>query len=182
MKEFYKIDLETGIVIDTCLFDDEVDTIPDDVKLGWGGNRGFHEPIYDFTIDDWVESKDLRIILDDSISRKFEELSNSCQQAILGYFKAIVDGVEYDFSFDREAQANFTGTMIFLGNGLIQTVEWTAWKDGVSQRVVLTKDQFMQIVGIAFSHKDGKISRLRNDLQIQLKNCQSVEEVNAINW
>jgi len=64
LKEYYKVDLVTGYPLEVLLLDDElkdekgnVISVPADLKKGWGGERGFHNPIYNFDLDDWVEGK-----------------------------------------------------------------------------------------------------------------------------
>jgi hypothetical protein len=182
LKEYYEVDTQTGEWIEVHLLDDEADEIPSNYVSGWGPNRAFYKPKYDFTINDWVEGKDYQEILEIVKREKLGEMNRKCEEAILGYFKANVDGVEYEFSFDREAQTNFTGTMILFSQGIIDSIEWTAWKDDVAHRITLSKEQFMQIAGLAFEHKNSKITRLRNELQPQIESCTTVEEVQAITW
>lgn len=183
--------METGEIIDnyvltTHYVDDKGNVveneIPEDYKEGWGGSRSFYNPVFDFETNDWIEAKDQNEILEISKEKRFAELSTDCQNAILGYFKATIDEVEYEFSFDREAQANFTGTMNFFGHGIIDSVEWTAWRGEEASRIKLNRDQFYYVVGVAFAHKNEKISRLRNVLQPILSECQSVEEINNVIW
>jgi hypothetical protein len=191
LKEFYEIDLETGMIIENHVMatqyedkDGNVITveIPPNYKEGWGVNRSFYNPIFDIEKNDWVEGKSADEILSIAKEKRFRELSIQCQDSILGYFKAIINEVEYEFSFDREAQSNFTGTLHFFSNGLIENVEWTAWKDGVAERLILDEVQFMNIAKLAFTHKNQKISKLRNELQPQLDACQTIEELELITW
>jgi hypothetical protein len=105
-----------------------------------------------------------------------------CQEQILGYFKATVNGVEYDFSFDREAQQNFTGTLALFTEGLITEMEWTAWLNGQAERIILDKPTFLSIINVAFAHKNSKISHLRNDIQPLIEQATTIAEVEAISW
>jgi hypothetical protein len=113
---------------------------------------------------------------------KFDYLNFMCQKEIFGYFKVNINGVEYDFSFDKEAQANFTGTMLFFSTNMIQEVEWTAWKNGIVQRLTLDKNTFLNIATTGFNFKNSRISKLRNVLEPQLNECTTLEEINNINW
>jgi len=56
LREYFKVDLTTGKPIDNYVIEDE-DIVAEDMKLSWGGERGFHNPIYNFDLDDWIEGK-----------------------------------------------------------------------------------------------------------------------------
>lgn len=181
LKEYYKVN-EIGTPIDSVVLDADFDEIPEMHVEGWGGDLGLHSPRWDFKLNKWVEGRSSQSILDAKKKEKFDSLSLDCQNAILGYFKAPVNGIEYEFSFDREAQSNFTGALIFMSQGMINSVEWTAWKDGVAERITISKEQFMPIIGIAFAHKDKNISKLRSTIQEQLNGCDTIEEIESLKW
>ncbi len=113
---------------------------------------------------------------------RFEELSRECENEILGYFEGTVNSVPYLFSFDREAQSNFTGTLALFTEGAVSHMEWTAWKDGKAERIILDKQQFMKIVATAFNHKNSKISRLRGEIQEKLDEATTIEEIESVVW
>ena len=56
LREYFKVDLTTGKPIDNYAIEDE-DIVAEDMKLSWGGERGFHKPVYDFELGDWIEGK-----------------------------------------------------------------------------------------------------------------------------
>lgn len=114
--------------------------------------------------------------------QKFKELNFKCEQEILGYFDAEVNGVVHQFSFDDKAQANFTGTLLLFNVGAITTVEWTAWLNGEVKRVVLTKDQFLPICQKGFAHRDSRVKKLRNDLEPLLVEATTPEQIESIVW
>lgn len=113
---------------------------------------------------------------------KMQELSTHCRNEILGYFEATVNSEPYLFSFDQEAQSNFIGALALFTKGLIQEMEWTVHQNGITKRIILDENQFLQVVDVAFKSKDKHISRLRNDLQTKVYNAKTVEEVEAIKW
>lgn len=168
-------------------FDEEGQVLLDDgFVLPYNHDERFFKPRYDIVLNKWVEN-DFEEVLSNLKESKFKELNAACNQTILGYFKAAINDVEYDFSFDNDAQSNFNGTLSFFIEGLISQVEWTAWKDGVPQRVIMNKSQFMTVVMTAFQHKNSNIARLRNDLQPKLYSItvdtpNAVEEIEAIIW
>lgn len=174
--------METGKTIEIHVLNDEFDEIPSNFVEGWGSDRGFHKPKYDFTIGDWVENIDQQELLDNVRQSKIIEMDNACKNAILGNFKATINDVEYEFSFDSEAQADFTGTMTMFIGGVITETEWTAWKDGLPNRIILNQDQFRELAKLAYAHKDGKVYRLRNKLEKKINESVDVEEIRAITW
>lgn len=113
---------------------------------------------------------------------KIEELRAACQNDILQYFEATVNEVAYLFSYDNEAQNNFSDTASLFTNGLITNVEWTVHQNGEIKRIVLNKDQFMSVLQTAYDHKNSKIKRLRDDLQALVENATTIEEVQNITW
>jgi hypothetical protein len=177
LKQYYHVD-EEGYILGTYVFDDS--DIPPMYFEGWG--EGIEEPRWDFEQGKWVETRPLEEKFEELKLQKFRELDAACEAAIVGYFKATVNGVEYDFSFDKEAQSNFTGIMTMFGAGMITEVQWTAWKDGKVNRIALDRDNFMAIVMAGFQHKDEKIARLRDVLEPKIAQCETIEELNNLTW
>jgi hypothetical protein len=164
---------------------------------GWSKNRNTDSEIeVEVTDDHPIQSipfkffkyingevvKDDSVELDRSKKKKTEELSNACQKAILGYFEATVNSVAYLFSFDREAQTNFTGTLALFTEGLITEMEWTAHREGVAERIVLDKVKFLQVIAVAFQHKNMKVAKYRNQLVPLVEQATTLEEVADITW
>lgn len=125
--------------------------------------------------DDVHELKMLR-------QQRFEELSKECETEIKGYFKVVLHDTEYAFSYDYEAQLNFTGTLILFNENQIDEVEWTAYNGENVERITLDKTDFLIVTNEAFMHKNGNIHKLRNIIQPLLESCQTKEEINAIKW
>ncbi|WP_424474843.1 hypothetical protein [Oceanobacillus kimchii] len=125
--------------------------------------------------DDLHELKILR-------QQRFDELSKECETEIKGYFKVVLHDTEYAFSYDYEAQLNFTGTLILFNENQIDVVEWTAYNGDNVERITLDKTDFLIVTNEAFMHKNGNIHKLRNIIQPLLESCQTKEEINAIKW
>jgi hypothetical protein len=114
--------------------------------------------------------------------RKIKELDQACNEAILGRFPATVGEIDYDFSFDAEAQANFTGTLVLFTNETISEVEWSAYLGGEKVRITLTKEQLTSVAMTAFAHKDSLIKRFNNDLLPLVQLATTKEELDVIEW
>jgi hypothetical protein len=120
--------------------------------------------------------------LDAFKQQKIKEFSSKCKEEILGQFEATVNSVAYYFSFDMEAQANFTGTLALFTEGLIDRMEWTAYKDGVAERLFLDKTQFLKVISEAFQHKNRNITKYRNELCVKVNQATEVEELELLTW
>lgn len=142
--------------------------------------EGFHIPKWNGTA--WEEGKPFEDILAEKRNHKMQELSDMCNKDILGYFEATVNGVAYLFSFDYEAQANFTGTLALFSEGLVTEMEWTAYENGKATRIALNKANFFSVISVAFDHKNTKIARLRNEFQPLVERATTSEEIEAIVW
>ncbi|MCD4839758.1 DUF4376 domain-containing protein [Neobacillus sedimentimangrovi] len=158
-------------------------SLESDIKVVVNEDHPFlYNPFDTYRLIEGEIVRDTAITLQKAKKFKIQEMSNRCNAEILGYFKAIVNGVEYEFSFDQEAQTNFIGTLSLFNNGMIEEAEWTAWKNGEVNRLTLTKQQFMQVVKAAFDHKDSNVKRFRNELQPMIEQATTIEEVEAIDW
>jgi len=177
LKQYYHVD-DDGYIIETYVCDDA--DVPPMYFEGWEG--AIEKPRWNFETGQWEESKPLEERLQEAKKRKFAELDTACSAAILGYFKAPVNGVDYEFSFDYEAQSNFIGTMTLFTQGLISEIEWTAWKDGKPNRIKISKEDFLNVAMLGYRHKDDKVTKLRNVLEAQINACQTVEELKNIRW
>ncbi|MCS0827459.1 DUF4376 domain-containing protein [Cytobacillus firmus] len=144
------------------------------------GHEFFDNPFAYSYIEEVLVKDSERVVIEAKI-QKFRELSTVCQADILGYFEATVNSVAYLFSFDTEAQGNFNGTLTFFSEGLIDSVEWTAYLNGQRTSVTLNKEQFFSVAKTAFATKNFKISKLR-EKHTQLEACTSLEEIEAVKW
>ena len=130
----------------------------------------------------WNETENI-LSIDEVKFDKIEQLRKACENDILNGFTATIVTTEYTFSFDREAQANFTGTLALLNSGIITGIpEWTAKNNGVYERINMTVDEFKQVALTGLGIKDYKIKRLRNDLIPIVENALTIEEVNNVVW
>lgn len=125
------------------------------------------------------------IALDTEKEKKNQELNSACNQAILEGFLHNINGVDYWFSFDTEAQLNFQGSKIVLDAGLIPVINWTVrigGKNGEYGRIPITKEIMSELTVAILIHKDSNISKYREQLLPLLNAATTIEEVNAITW
>jgi len=178
LKQYYQVN-EEGYVIESYVYDD-TGPIPEMHFLGWEG--AIEKPRWNFEKEQWEETRPFDERLEEAKQRKFAEMDSFCTQGILGYFTAPVKGVDYEFSFDYEAQSNFIGSMTLFTQGLISEIEWTAWKDGKATRIKISKDEFFNIAMLGYKHKDDKVTKLRNVIEAKINACETIEEVQNISW
>jgi hypothetical protein len=119
--------------------------------------------------------------LDEVKDSKITELDTACKNSILGYFKAIVNDIEYDFSYDEQAQSRFSGIAGAFSLGLITEVVWTAHIDDERYRLNLTKNQFISVSAKALLHESTNVEKF-NQLFIAVNNASTTDEVSAIEW
>src|SRR5574342_522812 len=103
-REYHRVDLNTGRRLSTAIFN-EGDEIPSDYVEGWGGNKGFYDPIYDFNINNWVEGKREEEIVDLQKKTKQEEID---RQFAIEMYKNFESANGHTYSFDKEDEINFT--------------------------------------------------------------------------
>lgn len=177
LKEYHKVDINGNRIEVVVLNSDE--EIPMNYFQGWG-DRTFVNPKWDYSIGDWVESVSDDDILIKAREMKMSELDKACQQSILGYFKATVDGVEYSFSCDFEAQTNFEKVDRAFEKGRMTQINWTAYDaNGNVVRVTLDPTSFEPVYLAHLYHIQSNISRLRDVLQPQVE-IASEEELKTI--
>lgn len=182
MKEFKIVDA-SGVVIDTVLLDINK-PIPENHFQGWG-SRGFHEPIYDFSLKDWVESKTGDELLTQAKKSKDNELNTDCSNAILEGFEHTINGMLYWFSYDSEAQGNFRDAKDVLRDGIVTEIMWTVREGGINgpyTRIPVNNTIMSDLTLVIMQHKNGKISRYRDELLPQVYNATTLAEVSAITW
>jgi hypothetical protein len=187
LKEYHKIDLQTGIRLDVCLFDDEkVDAegnlipIPDDYRLGWG--EGIHNPVWSFELNSWIEGKTEQEFLDEARISKDAELNLACKNSILSGFTHVINGIEYWFSYDAEAQANFQGAVTVFDKGLATSINWTVKKDGQYVRIPITPADLDGLLVTILLHKDRNVTKYRDELMPRVISAQTPDEVRAVLW
>lgn len=128
----------------------------------------------------WKSNQDL---LEDLKDTKKAELSQACQDYILDGFISKVDGIDYHFSYDREAQMNYQERWQLFQNNMIDSIVMTAHGlDGSDARLEVDKKIFDNIYLDSVRHKENCIKRLRDDLFPLVDNSQSAEDLNAITW
>jgi hypothetical protein len=168
----------------------EGDAIPEGFHL-WEGElpkgsfRNFPKlVIHEDGTKEIVEAIHESLILDDYKQKKIDEMDAACKQDIINGFDFTIDNIVYHFSFDQEAQLNFSGANALLSEGLITSVEWTVKLNGVYERILLSKSQFDQIKLTAFAEKDRKVKKFRNEIVPAILDtlCDTREKVDLIVW
>ncbi|MDO7487053.1 hypothetical protein Q5O89_16920 [Peribacillus frigoritolerans] len=125
-----------------------------------------------FIVKDGAVIKDESHLLEKLKKEKGEELNQACKESILKGFNHTINGIEYHFSLDVEAQFNFQGAKDILYEGLVQEIMWTVQKDGQYTRIPLTKEIMSELILVILQHKDNNISRYRDFLCPFLKDVQ----------
>ncbi|QIW88692.1 hypothetical protein P59_095 [Bacillus phage P59] len=113
---------------------------------------------------------------------KNRELDAICKATILGRFPAIVDGVEYFFSNDIEAQANFEKLDKAFDKGFLTAIPWTCYDaEGGVHRIVLTAETFPVVYFAHLNHIQGNIAKYRDILQPMVAEATE-DELKNIQW
>jgi hypothetical protein len=186
-KQFFEVDTDGLLTGETIVINiegneqSEETNVPHNYFEGWG-NRKIFNAKWDFELGDWVESKPLSEILNHVKSRKDEELNKDCKESILKGFTHTIEGVEYFFSFDPEAQSNFQGVERLFDKGLVTEVTWTVRKSEEYKRIIITKEVMDELTIKILQHKNGNISKYRDYLLPLVHQATTVEEVEGISW
>lgn len=123
--------------------------------------------------------KDITKRLNFKKQKKIEELKNICTEKIINGFE--YGG--YQFGFSTSDQSNITSTMMAMQMGILTEIEWTVRTlEGATARIILNKEQFEEMCRIALTHKDNCIKHLRNNLELQINACTSLEQLSKITW
>lgn len=121
--------------------------------------------------------------LEKAQNAKMKELADTCNKTILDRFSSKVDGVDYLFSNDMEAQANFEKCDRAFEKGRITEIPWTAYTmDGDVIRILLNEEKFEPVYISHLSHITGNISKFRDFLMPLVEDAKTVEEVEKVNW
>jgi hypothetical protein len=127
--------------------------------------------------------KDEEYILNLEKAKKREELNIACKESILKGFNYTFNGVEYHFSYDEEAQINFSDAKQVLNDGAISEIPWTVHTmDGKYARINITKSMMSELTLAIVMHKNNNISKYRDELLPLVEKAKTVEEVRAIKW
>lgn len=113
--------------------------------------------------------------LEEYKEQKIAELENAYQKALQGDFQSI----GYTFSYGDEAQKNFTKiTALFALKPEKVDTAWNTKSHGI---VLLTKEQYLQVVEDAENHEWFELGKLWN-YKHKVDVAQSYEEVDAVVW
>lgn len=119
--------------------------------------------------------------LDVTKLNKINELDKICKHTILGRFKATINEIEYEFSYDVEAQSRFNGIGLLFFANKISEIEWTAYENGQRVRIMLNQSNF-DIVSIAALHHQNVNVTKYNQLLQQVNEATTKEQVEVIVW
>lgn len=131
------------------------------------------------------------VVADDTIAidiakkDKDEELNAKCKEAILAGFEYTIDGVNYWFSYDMEAQGNFRDASDALNGGMVPELPWTVrigGIDGEYGRVMVNARLILELRVAGMTHKSEKISKYRDFLMPIVDQAVSSEEIESVVW
>lgn len=127
-------------------------------------------------------NKTLEEVADLLRPQKQAELKSACDSAILTtQFSAAVQGTTYNFSYDREAQSNFSGAGYLFQRSLIASIDWTAYLDGERTRITINQNDFDVIAVAAAQFCQSYIDKY-SGLISQLNDATDPYTVNSIVW
>ena len=111
--------------------------------------------------------------------QKILELNTACNILILSGFKSSATGVEHQYKFDMEYQANFAQQGVMLSLDPTQdTVMWPTSEAGV---ILHTREQFISLAKDAQAWKAVNTYRYFG-LKAQVEACENVDAVQEITW
>lgn len=114
---------------------------------------------------------------------KMSELANLCNRTILSRFSSKVNGEDYFFSNDMEAQSNFEKCDRAFEKQRFTEVAWTAYDlNGDVVRLILTVETFEPVYISHLTHIQSNISKFRDHLMPLVEQATTVEEVENIIW
>lgn len=123
------------------------------------------------------------LILQRAKDKKDRELNKACKETILTGFYQEVDGIEYRFSYDAEAQANFAEALALFTEDIVSEVEWTAHRGINVEVITLNKQKFLTLIKAAFEHKSRAKAKYRKELYpLLMKKAKTPEDVKKIKW
>lgn len=177
LKEVYLADVDSeGNILD----EDKQGFITVDYPSGlwkrkWNGNE-WVEGATQEEIDELTGST-----LDVVKIRKINELDELCKKTILGRFKVVIDEIEYEFSYDAEAQSRFNGIGLLFFANKISEIEWTAYENEQRVRMILNQSNFDIVSLAALQHQNTNVTKYNQLLQ-QVNGAITKDQVEAIVW
>lgn len=153
--------------------------------LGWDSRvTPLYTPRYSREEKRWVEARKSSDFVNEAKEAKKNELSLSCQEAILGRFPSKHKGTDYSFSYDKEAQLNFAERWNLFQNNMLSSIMLTAKTipGGEVKRISVNKDEFTIIYLDSIQHKENCISRLQDLLIPMVNNAVSLKQLADIHW
>lgn len=188
-KQVYEVD-EQGFLLEIHTADvDENGNIHDEDKQGFiviDIPTGLWKKKWNGT--EWIEGASQEEIdditgntLDLVKFRKINELDKICKHTILGRFKATINEIEYEFSYDVEAQSRFNGVGLLFFANKISEIEWTAYENGQRVRIMLNQSNFDIVSLEALHHQNVNVTKYNQLLQ-QVNEAITKEQVEVIVW
>jgi len=117
---------------------------------------------------------------------KKDELNIKCDETIILGSTFILDEVEYRFSYDRDAQQNYSDAEAAFSSDAVPNglVPWTAHRvdTGERCRVQLSKEQLRGLRLKQIAHKNQVITYYNELLLNQVFTAQTPEELELVEW
>lgn len=141
--------------------------------------------------DFWDNFSDFKVVegqlvpfidLESYRKQKDLELNNACNVAISNGFKHIINGEEYHFSFDTEAQLNYQGSERLLSADMVQAIDFTVFKNGDYARIAIDKIEMQNLTMAILKHKVTNIAKYRDILLPLVQEATTKEEIENIQW
>lgn len=175
LQQYFKVDLETGNIMDSFVYDSETDNIPDDCKLGWG-DQVFYDPVYDLETDSWVEGKSSDDIFNSMKSDRILQFKSQCESEIEKGFTA-TNG--HFYRTNRDDQINMIGQRNeLLENEAMTTVLWATEDAGYIEHA---REEWLDIYKQAFDYKKGQLFKY-DSLKQEANEASTHEELTQITW
>lgn len=143
------------------------------VTSSW--DNGIHTPKYDFTVQSWAEGNKEKI-LENMKNAKIEDLNRTCEESIEAGF---ISSNGHHYRTNRDDQVNMIGQKDELTEDLEITV--VSWKTEDLGYIDHSRDEWLLVYKEAFAHKKAQLLKY-DDLKKQVLLCQTIEEVQAIQW
>lgn len=164
----------------------DIRSMDDEIEIEIEENHPFLDDIpFSYKLIDGKIVKDKDLVLDLERKLKDEELNQACKEAILAGFKHNINGVNYWFSYDMEAQINFRDAKEVLSDGLVDEIMWTVRKGGIDgnyTRIPITLEIMQELTLTIMNHKNEKISKYRDFLMPLVNGATTIEEIQSIKW
>lgn len=126
--------------------------------------------------------EDLSYLIQYVKEAKEKEFKANCDNAILSGFYHTIDGIEYHFSFDFEAQLNFQGSERLLSSGVVPSILWTVSVNGSYTRIPIDNTIMQELTLEILMHKTKNIGKFRDILMPKVYAATTLEELEAITW